>query len=164
MSITQDKAALVARLLEVKSRSNKTFSEIAVETGLTNAYVAQLFHRQAQLKPASKERLQASVPELSDELIEAMMVPPRRSFHPDIIQDPTIYRMYEAVMHYGESIKAIIDEECGDGIMSGIGFYCNVEKVKGKDGEDRVVVIFNGKFLPHDEQRTENNVARLQMS
>ena len=72
--------------------------------------------------------------------------------------------------------------------MSAIGFYCTVEKVKGNDGEDRVVVIFNGKYLPHtvqvktptisfDEtlfgayvylwcfysfQESEDNVARLQ--
>lgn len=36
--------------------------------------------------------------------------------------------------------------------MSAIGYYCNVEKVKGKEGEDRVVIIMNGKFLPHVEQ------------
>ena len=36
--------------------------------------------------------------------------------------------------------------------MSAIGFYCTVEKVKGNDGEDRVVVIFNGKYLPHTVQ------------
>jgi cyanate lyase len=33
--------------------------------------------------------------------------------------------------------------------MSAVGFYCTVEKVKGNDGEDRVVVVFNGKYLPH---------------
>lgn len=36
--------------------------------------------------------------------------------------------------------------------MSAIGYYCSVEKVKGKEGEDRVVIIMNGKFLPHVEQ------------
>lgn len=36
--------------------------------------------------------------------------------------------------------------------MSAIGFYCDVAKVKGKEGEDRIVVSFNGKYLPHVEQ------------
>lgn len=36
--------------------------------------------------------------------------------------------------------------------MSAIGYYCSVEKVKGKEGEERVVIIMNGKFLPHVEQ------------
>jgi len=36
--------------------------------------------------------------------------------------------------------------------------YATVEKVKGSQGEDRVLVTLNGKFLPHVEQRVENNV------
>ncbi|KAJ4829449.1 hypothetical protein Tsubulata_045314 [Turnera subulata] len=42
------------------------------------------------------------------------------------------------LMHYGESIKEIINEEFGDGIMSAIDFYCTVDKVKAADGKDRV--------------------------
>lgn len=30
-----------------------------------------------------------------------------------VLQEPHVYRMHEAVMHYGEAIKAIINEECG---------------------------------------------------
>ena len=29
------------------------------------------------------------------------------------VQEPHVYRMYEAVMHYGEAIKAIMNEELG---------------------------------------------------
>lgn len=36
--------------------------------------------------------------------------------------------------------------------MSAIDFYCSVDKVQGVDGKDRVVVTFDGKFLPHTEQ------------
>jgi cyanate lyase len=69
--------------------------------------------------------------------------------------------LHEATSHYGESIKDIINEELGDGIMSAIGFYCSVEKVKGKEGEDRVVITMNGKYLPHTEQKAADNVAKL---
>ena len=31
----------------------------------------------------------------------------------DVMQEPHIYRMSEAVLHYGEAIKAIMNEECG---------------------------------------------------
>ncbi|GAA0150685.1 hypothetical protein LIER_37160 [Lithospermum erythrorhizon] len=41
-------------------------------------------------------------------------------------------------MHFGESIKEIINEEFGNGIMSAIDFYCSVDKIKGVDGKDRV--------------------------
>jgi cyanate lyase len=30
-------------------------------------------------------------------------------------QEPSIYRLYEAIMHNGEAIKAVINEEFGDG-------------------------------------------------
>ena len=44
------------------------------------------------------------------------------------------------------------------GIMSAIDMYATVEKVRGSQGEDRVLITLNGKFLPHVEQRAANNV------
>lgn len=78
---------------------------------------------------------------------------PLRSYDPTIIQEPTIYRLNEICMHYGESIKEIINEKFGDGIMSAIDFKISIDKVKGDKGEDRVVITMNGKFLPHIEQK-----------
>ncbi|KAF6145552.1 hypothetical protein GIB67_037585 [Kingdonia uniflora] len=163
------KARVVNNLLSIKTKSGKTFSQIAKETGLTNVYVAQLLRRQAQLKPETAPKLRESLPGILDDLLEEMMKPPMRSFDPNIIQDPTIYRLNEAMMHFGESIKEIINEEFGDGIgdpkrldyppvyldlvMSAIDFYCAVEKVQGVDGKDRVVLTFDGKYLPHSEQK-----------
>lgn len=86
------KEALVAQLLEAKKKSNKTFTQIARETGHTNAYVAQLFHRQAPLKPTAAEALRKAVPALTDELIDRMQEIPLRTYDPNILQDPTIYR------------------------------------------------------------------------
>jgi hypothetical protein len=45
----------------------------------------------------------------------------------------------------GEAIKAIINEEFGDGIMSAIGFFATVDKMIGNEGEARVVITFNGE-------------------
>ncbi|KAI5070006.1 hypothetical protein GOP47_0014349 [Adiantum capillus-veneris] len=160
--MAEEKAMLVKTLLRAKERTGKTFTQIATEVGITNAYAAQLFHRQAPLPESLVESLQRAVPTLSSELLQAMKVIPLRSYDPNILQDPTIYRFNEATAHYAESIKAIINEEFGDGIMSAIGFYCTVEKVKGKDGEDRVAVVFNGKFLPHVVQQAEDNTVKLQ--
>lgn len=154
------KASVVGTLMAVKRRSGKTYEQIAVETGFTNVYVAQLLRRQAQLKPASALVLQAALPELTDAMVEEMMRPPVRSYDPNVIQEPAIYRLNEAVMHFGESIKEIINEEFGDGIMSAIDFYCSVDKVKGVDGKDRVVVTFDGKYLPYTEQLSEHMVSR----
>ncbi|KAL3329115.1 hypothetical protein AABB24_036293 [Solanum stoloniferum] len=157
----ENKANMVASLMSVKQKSGKTFSQIAEETGLTNVYVAQLLRRQAQLKPETAPKLKAALPLLSDQQIHEMMVAPLRSYDPNLIQDPTVYRLNEAVMHFGESIKEIVNEEFGDGIMSAIDFFCSVDKIKGVDGKDRVVLTFDGKYLPHTEQKTEHMVSRL---
>ena len=75
------------------------------------------------------------------------------------IKEPLIYRLVEAMQHYGESIKIIVNEKLGDGIMSAIDLYLTVDSVKGVSGEDRVVVTMNGKYLPHIEQLASNNTA-----
>ncbi|XP_061340710.1 cyanate hydratase [Gastrolobium bilobum] len=156
----QNKVSITARLQTVKHNSGKSYSQLAEETGLTNVYVAQLLRRQAQLKTDTVPKLRAALPDLPDELVYEMMRPPLRSYDPNLIQDPTVYRLNEAVMHFGESIKEIINEEFGDGIMSAIDFYCSVDKVKGVDGKDRVLLTFDGKYLPHTEQKSEHMVSR----
>jgi cyanate lyase len=49
---------------------------------------------------------------------------------------------------YGPTIKALIHEEFGDGIMSAIDFDMEIKRKEDPKG-DRVVVTLNGKFLPY---------------
>jgi cyanate lyase len=76
-------------------------------------------------------------------------VPMRGGLPTAVPTDPTIYRFYEALQVYGPAIKELIHEQFGDGIMSAINFSVNVEKNSHPTG-DRVVVTFDGKFLPYD--------------
>ncbi len=62
--------------------------------------------------------------------------------------DPLIYRFHEITQGYGTSLKEIIHEMFGDGIMSAIDFEIDIQKKSDPKG-DRVVVTFNGKFLPY---------------
>ena len=142
-----DKKELVEKLLAAKEASGKTYDEIAKALNLCNIYVAQLFRAQAQLKKL--------VPGLSKSLIQEMQKCPMRSFDPNVLQEPHIFRMTEVCAHYGESILSVINEKFGDGIMSAIDFKLSVEKIKGDKGEDRVVMTWNGKFLPHIEQKSQ---------
>lgn len=57
------------------------------------------------------------------------------------------------IAYFVSAIKAIVNEQFGDGIMSTVDVFVKVEKQKGKSGEDRVVITMNGKFLPHPEQK-----------
>lgn len=85
-------ASLLASLQDVKRSSGKTYNQIAAETGLTNVYVAQLLKRQAQLKPDTVPKLREALPCLVDHQIQEMMLPPMRSYDPNLIQEPTVYR------------------------------------------------------------------------
>ncbi|CAK9062704.1 unnamed protein product [Durusdinium trenchii] len=84
----EEKAALVKRLLAAKRFSGKTFDEIAKELGYTNAYTANLFFNQAQLKERSAEKLKEweGLAMLNRRDIEMMKQPPTRSFDPAILQ------------------------------------------------------------------------------
>jgi cyanate lyase len=162
MSTALKKESLVERLLDAKAASGLTFDEIAASIGVTNAYAAQLFTAQAQLKPATTEKLKAIVPAISDEDLAQLQKVPMRSFDPVMLQDPFIYRLIEAMQHYGLGLKLLVNEKKGDGIMSAIDMYASMDILKGVMGEDRVVITLNGKFLPHVEQLVENNTAQLQ--
>ena len=67
---------------------------------------------------------------------------------PNVPVDPLLYRFYEIVQVYGTTLKALIHEQFGDGIMSAIDFELDVQKKEDPKG-DRVVVTMNGKFLPY---------------
>lgn len=75
-------------------------------------------------------------------------VPMRGGLRSAVPTDPTIYRFHEALQVYGGAIKELIHEQFGDGIMSAINFSLEVERKPHPEG-DRVVVTFDGKFLPY---------------
>ena len=81
---------------------------------------------------------------------EAMLneVPMRGAGVPMPPTDPLIYRFYELVMVNGPALKALIEEEFGDGIMSAIDFDLALERQPDPKG-DRVKITMSGKFLPY---------------
>ena len=62
--------------------------------------------------------------------------------------DPLIYRFFELVMVNGPALKALIEEEFGDGIMSAIDFDLDIARQPHEKG-DRVRLTMSGKFLPY---------------
>jgi cyanate lyase len=151
----------VERVMAAKSEAGLTFDDIASHLGVTNAYAAQLCLGQARLTESSALKLKTILPAISEEDLESMQKDfPMRTFDDEILKEPNVYRTYEAITHYGEAIKSIINEQCGDGIMSAIDFYLDVGTTTGKHGEKRVVITMNGKFLPHIEQRADDNFAK----
>ncbi|KAJ7879364.1 cyanate lyase C-terminal domain-containing protein [Mycena leptocephala] len=107
-----------------------------------NSYPGQIYARGAhQVKGAPRDRFGPSA-EIGDQWW------PSRGLGPIPPTDPVIYRLYEGVLVYGHSIKAIIHEKFGDGIMSMIDCKINIAKKEDPKG-DRVILTFDGKFLPY---------------
>lgn len=100
-----------------------------------------------------------SFPEsVADKLISFLNLPqesklaltsyPTKKWDFSVPQDPLVYRLYEVVGVYGETLKEVIQEKFGDGIMSAIDFTMEVDKEENPKG-DRVILTLNGKFLPY---------------
>jgi cyanate lyase len=86
---------------------------------------------------------------LPPEAVEQLQVVPYKGSLPSAVPtDPLIYRFYELIQVYGTSIKSLIHEEFGDGIMSAIDFSMDISRVPDPKG-DRVKIVLNGKFLPY---------------
>jgi cyanate lyase len=80
-----------------------------------------------------------------DEIALLQQVPYRGSLPTTVPIDPLIYRFYEITQVFGTTLKALIEEEFGDGIMSAIDFERNVDRIADPKG-DRVKVTQNPKL------------------
>lgn len=99
--------------------------------------------------PAEQGRVLAEMLGLDESVVPVLAAPPMRGGLPSAVPtDPTIYRFYEALQVYGGALKEVIHEQFGDGIMSAINFSIDLQK-KAHESGDRVVVTFDGKFLPY---------------
>ena len=100
--------------------------------------------------PVDKGKMLVEMLGLDEAAVPVLAAAPMRGGLPTAVPtDPTIYRFYEVLQVYGPAIKELIHERFGDGIMSAINFSVELEK-KPHPAGDRVVVTFDGKFLPYE--------------
>lgn len=78
-------------------------------------------------------------------------VPMKGALPTAVPADPLLYRLYEIVGVFGTTIKELIHEEFGDGIMSAIDFSLEIARQPDPKG-DRVRMVMSGKFLPYPKQ------------
>lgn len=96
--------------------------------------------------PADKAEALVSLLGLPEEAAAVLMESPTKIWEQTVPTDPCIYRLYEIVGVYGPTIKALIHEEFGDGIMSAIDFDMQISRVPSEKG-DRVKLEMSGKYL-----------------
>jgi cyanate lyase len=136
------------RILAAKADKGLTFEAIAKAVGRHKVWVTAALMGQATM---SKEEAQKAVKALGlgpDVAAALQEFPTKGSLDGTVPVDPLIYRFHEITQVYGTTIKAIVHEMFGDGIMSAIDFEMEIQKKEDPKG-DRVVVTYNGKFLPY---------------
>ncbi|MGB5835135.1 MAG: cyanase [Thiohalocapsa sp.] len=134
-------------ILEAKLEKGLKWRDIATAIDLSPEFTcsACLGMNHLDKKQAGKV---AEVLGLGSDVCSALQRFPHKTWNQTIPTDPLIYRWYEVVGVYGETIKELIHEQFGDGIMSAIDFTMSIDKQQDPKG-DRVVVTLNGKFLPY---------------
>ncbi|MFF7142703.1 cyanase [Streptomyces nodosus] len=140
--------ALTAVAVEAKIRKDLTWQRIADAAGLSVAFTtAAVLGQHALPEPAAR-----AVGELLDLDADAVLllqtIPTRGSIPGGIPTDPTVYRFYEMLQVYGTTLKALVHEQFGDGIISAINFKLEVKKVADPEGGERAVITLDGKYLP----------------
>ena len=136
------------QILMAKKKYDLTFEDIAQKVGRHKVWTTAALLGQHPMSPEEADVV-VDLLELEPEVAEALQeIPLRGSLDSDVPVDPTIYRIHEITQVYGTTIKALIHEEFGDGIMSAINFKMNIEKVEDLEGE-RVRITYEGKFLPY---------------
>ena len=126
-----------------------TYGDLAMMVGKNPVYLAAVLQGQQRLNPPEAEKLVAVLGG-GPEATAAITSYPVRSEFP-ITTDPFKYRLLEIVGVYGDALRSMANEMFGDGIMSAIDFTMDMEKVTGKEGEPRVKITMNGKWLPYKQ-------------
>jgi cyanate lyase len=135
-------------VLASKRRKKLKWAQIAELTGQSKEWTTAALLGQMTLTAEQAAKLGARL-ELPAEAVELLQeVPYKGSLLTAIPADPLIYRFYELVNVYGTTIKELIHEEFGDGIMSAIDFSMDISREPDPKG-DRVHIVMSGKFLPY---------------
>ncbi len=140
---------ITARIVAQRLTLGLSWQQIAEELDRPVLWVVSALLGQHPVPVALAEKV-CTLLELPAEAVPVLAAVPHRGAQVTVPPtDPTIYRFYEALSVYGPALKELIHEQFGDGIMSAINFGMTIEK-KSHPAGDRVVVTFDGKFLPYD--------------
>jgi cyanate lyase len=139
---------LADAVMDAKVRKDLTFEQLTEGTGLSLAFVTAALLGQHAL-PADAAKVVAEKLDLDEDAVRLLQtIPLRGSIPGGVPTDPTIYRFYEMVQIYGSTLKALVHEKFGDGIISAINFKLDIKKVEDPDGGSRAVITLDGKYLP----------------
>lgn len=139
---------LTENIIMAKMAKNLSWQDLADGTNMSIAFVTAALLGQHPLPEHAAQKIvkQLALPEDAALLLQA--IPLRGSIPQGIPTDPTIYRFYEMLQVYGTTLKALVHEQFGDGIISAINFKLDIKKVEDPEGGSRAVITLDGKYLP----------------
>lgn len=139
---------LTAAIIDAKMRKDLSWQELTDGTGLSLAFVTAALLGQHPLPETAAEIVAERLGLGEDAVMLLQTIPLRGSIPGGIPSDPTVYRFYEMLQVYGSTLKALVHEQFGDGIISAINFKLDIKKVEDPDGGSRAVITLDGKYLP----------------
>ena len=136
------------KIITVKVKKDIKWADVATKVGESKEWVTAACLGQMTLNAAQAKVLGKIFGLDAEEQKWLQVVPYKGSLPTPVPTDPLIYRWYEIVSVYGTTIKELIHEEFGDGIMSAIDFSMDIKREPNDKG-DRVNVVLSGKFLAY---------------
>ena len=130
------------KIIDAKVAKGLTWNKIAMESENSESWVVTALLGQATMTRPEAEKI-GTLLGLDQDVIQALTLIPHRG---EVMQmpptDPILYRLYEMLLVYGPTIKELIQEKLGEGIMSAIDFELNVDKKEDPRG-DRIILTLN---------------------
>ena len=136
------------KIISTKVSKGIKWEQVAQQVGLSKEWTTAGLMGQMTFTAEQADILGALLDLNADARAALQVVPYKGSLPTPVPTDPLIYRWYEIVSVYGTTIKELIHEEFGDGIMSAIDFSLDIQREPDPKG-DRVRIVMSGKFLPY---------------
>ncbi len=144
----KNRLELTEKIIATKVSKGLTWEKVAKEVGLSKEWVTAACLGQMTLNDEQANKVGGLFNLNENEIKWLKVVPYKGSLPTAVPSDPLIYRLYEVISVYGLTIKELIHEEFGDGIMSAIDFSMDIQRENNPAG-DRVNILLSGKFLPY---------------
>jgi len=142
----REEATVIAN--DAREQRGLSWANLAEVAGRSKVWTTSALLGQQAIPAEVAQKVGAALG-LDADVVSALQRSPSKGCLGDMIPtDPLMYRFYEILQVYGTTLKELIHEEFGDGIMSAIDFEMEVDRLPDPKG-DRVKVTMHGKFLPY---------------
>jgi cyanate lyase len=131
-----------------RMRKGIKWAQVAAKVGQSKEWTTAACLGQMQMTKEQAETVGRMFDLPEEAVLLLQTVPYKGSLPTAVPTDPLIYRLYELVTVYGTTIKELIHEEFGDGIMSAIDFDMDLTRLPNEKG-DRVKIVMTGKYLQY---------------